>query len=210
MNKVPSEYHHLSGIYRIVNTINGKCYVGSAVHFRLRRQMHVDSLRTGTHHSGHLQNAWNKYGEQNFVFEVLLVIEDKEKLIYFEQKYMDWYQSYEREFGYNISPTAGSCLGSKRTEETSRKQSRSLREMYRCMTETERLSRFAKLKGIPKSESARAKMSAYGKIRKYSPETRAKMSASASRRRASPETRKKMSEKIKQSWIERRRKKNGE
>lgn len=49
-----------SGIYEIVNTINGKRYVGSAVSLKRRWVDHRRDLRAGKHHSRHLQNAWAK------------------------------------------------------------------------------------------------------------------------------------------------------
>jgi len=51
-----------SGIYQIKNTLNGKFYVGSAVNIKQRWSTHISSLNKNNHHSGHLQNAWNKYG----------------------------------------------------------------------------------------------------------------------------------------------------
>ena len=60
--------------------MNGKKYVGSAVNFKRRRRKHRKSLRKGTHHSPHLQNAWNKYGEDNFKFDVLEYVEDLKEL----------------------------------------------------------------------------------------------------------------------------------
>lgn len=58
-------------IYKIRNLINGKFYVGSAQDTRSRFRQHRRLLRKGTHHCKHLQNAWNKYGEDLFKFEVV-------------------------------------------------------------------------------------------------------------------------------------------
>ena len=51
-----------SGIYEILNTANGKRYIGSAVHFARRWYLHCWKLNRGEHHSAKLQNAWNKHG----------------------------------------------------------------------------------------------------------------------------------------------------
>ena len=60
-----------SGIYAIVNTVNGKRYVGSAKRFRTRWNAHRAALNKGLHHSRHLQSAWNKYGAEAFVFTII-------------------------------------------------------------------------------------------------------------------------------------------
>jgi group I intron endonuclease len=58
-------------IYKIVNTVNGKFYVGSTTNTRERFRTHRNRLRRNRHHAPHLQAAWNKYGEAAFVFHVV-------------------------------------------------------------------------------------------------------------------------------------------
>lgn len=60
-----------SGIYKIRNIVNDKLYVGSSCSMQERKTKHIRDLRLNKHHSPKLQNAWNKYGENNFVFEVI-------------------------------------------------------------------------------------------------------------------------------------------
>ena len=108
----------LIGIYRIVNNVNGKCYVGSAVNLNNRWRTHKGPLRKNKHGNSYFQNAWNKYGEENFIFEILEYVFDKKDLIKTEQYYIDWLDSANREFGYNICKVAGSTLGKKHTEKT--------------------------------------------------------------------------------------------
>lgn len=60
-----------SGIYKIINVINNKFYVGSAVDLRRRKTRHFSELRTGKHNNAHLQAAWNKYGEKAFTFVIV-------------------------------------------------------------------------------------------------------------------------------------------
>jgi group I intron endonuclease len=59
------------GIYKIINIINNKFYVGSAVNFTERKRKHWWMLRRGTHANKHLQAAWEKYGEQAFTFVIV-------------------------------------------------------------------------------------------------------------------------------------------
>lgn len=79
-------------LYSIENKVNGKCYIGSTVNLKSRWVAHKTTLRHGKHHSFVLQRAWNKHGESNFEFKLLLICEPKDKIDY-ENKLMK-YQSY--------------------------------------------------------------------------------------------------------------------
>ena len=62
----------MGSIYKIINVVNGKLYIGSTMHkFSKRKSEHLTALRKGYHFNSHLQSAWNKYGEENFIFEIL-------------------------------------------------------------------------------------------------------------------------------------------
>lgn len=74
----------MTGIYRIKNKINDKCYIGSSVNFDDRKNLHFSLLRRGIHHSIILQRAYDKYGLEFLSFEVLEHCE-KEILIEREQ-----------------------------------------------------------------------------------------------------------------------------
>ena len=111
-----------AGIYRILNTVTGKYYIGSANNFRKRYKKHINQLRNNKHHSIYLQRSFNKHGEDLFIFEVVETIPkdeliDNTYLIDVEQIWLDTYQPYRKENGYNICPTAGSCKGIKHTAE---------------------------------------------------------------------------------------------
>jgi group I intron endonuclease len=75
-------------IYRIRNVVNGKFYVGSTVNTRERFRTHRNKLRRGAHHTPHLQAAWNKYGEECFVFEVVEHVERLEDLQAAEDRWL--------------------------------------------------------------------------------------------------------------------------
>lgn len=105
-----------SGIYQIQSKIKpDRIYVGSAVYVTERRRIHLHDLRLNKHHSGRLQNHYNKYGEEDLVFSVLCKCE-KEQLIQFEQYFIDFYHPY-----FNICQIAGSLLGTKRSPEVREK-----------------------------------------------------------------------------------------
>ena len=104
-----------TGIYRIRNTLNGKAYIGSACDIRRRWNEHRSMLARGTHHSRHLQAAWNLYGADAFVFDVVELC-DEASIIEREQARLD----VERP-AYNVHPCARNSLGRKLTEETKAK-----------------------------------------------------------------------------------------
>jgi len=60
-----------SGIYQIRNLVNGNRYVGSAKNLRRRQTVHLSALRHNRHVNPHLQNVFNKYGKEAFVFEIV-------------------------------------------------------------------------------------------------------------------------------------------
>ena len=76
------------GIYRIRNLINNKVYIGSTKNMKLRWAKHKALLRHNKHQNTHLQSAWNKYGEDAFVFEVIEECKT-EDLISREQFFID-------------------------------------------------------------------------------------------------------------------------
>jgi group I intron endonuclease len=89
------------GIYSITNKINGKRYIGKSENIKGRWKGHKSELRHNKHHCEHLQLAWNKYGEDSFVFEKICEVWDVNNLRKIEQTFIDLYKSYDGRFGYN-------------------------------------------------------------------------------------------------------------
>ena len=88
------------GVYKIINTINGKVYIGSSKDISRRWNEHIYSLDVNAHHNKKLQNAWNKYGRQNFKFEIIEECDEKNQFER-EQYYIDLYKPFLND-GYNI------------------------------------------------------------------------------------------------------------
>lgn len=97
------------GIYKILNKINNKFYVGSSNNIKRRWMHHITYLNGGYHANVYLQNAWNKYGQQAFDFILLEEIDEPELLVK-EQKYLDIYRQETPNLIYNISLIAGSPM----------------------------------------------------------------------------------------------------
>lgn len=100
----------ICGIYKIENLVNSKIYVGSSINIYSRWYDHKITLKKNVHINKHLQRAHNKYGIDNFSFEVVEKCE-KEDLLIREQYWMDYYKSYSKDNGYNICSIAGSSIG---------------------------------------------------------------------------------------------------
>lgn len=105
------------GVYIIENKINNKVYIGASKDTYNRLCDHKVMLRGNNHHNIHLQSAFNKYGEENFIFDTL---EDcDEQFIYSQENYWcKMLNTHDRNHGYNIDPTApnGKCAVSDETK----------------------------------------------------------------------------------------------
>ena len=165
-------------VYQFRHLASGKVYVGSATNPHKRRGDHVRELRNGTHHSRYFQHAYDKYGEDAFVFEIIEPVLFCEDLTTRETYWIKTLRAAERSHGYNVLPTAGSPLGAKRTDEERAKMSKRSKERF-------------------EDPSARAKASAAQKKRFTDPEERAKRSAQARAQWADPANRTRKSEQAK-------------
>jgi len=94
----------MKGIYEIKNKINGKKYIGSSIDLEKRIYHHKNVLKNNKHKNSHLQYAWNKYGEENFEFNILEYCDDK--ILELEQKYIDE-EDFENLYNINLLATGG-------------------------------------------------------------------------------------------------------
>lgn len=110
-------------IYRITNMANGKYYIGSAESFARRVWQHRYDLKRGVHKNPKLQAAWDKYGEDMFVFEVIEEIPADRNTFDIENTYL--MKCVGNPDCYNINVDAYvPRLGIPHTEETKAKLSR--------------------------------------------------------------------------------------
>jgi len=101
------------GIYKITNKTNKKVYIGSSMNIKARISKHKSQLRNKKHRNGHLQNSWNKHGEDSFNFEIIETVKTFELLLEREQFYLD-----NTKNKYNILSKAYASYGYKHSEET--------------------------------------------------------------------------------------------
>lgn len=187
----------LSGIYAIVNKINFKVYVGSAVDLKQRKWDHLKDLRKNRHYNSKLQNAWNKYGEENFVFDVLEFVEHKENLLNAEQFWIDFSNCVK--IGYNINPNACSRLGAIVSEETRKKIGDKSRGRFVSEETKKKLSELHTGKQV--SQETRKKQSAAIKNSEKAIAHRKRMSEARKGTKLSEETKKKISDALRKRKI---------
>ena len=108
------ETNNLKVIYKILNKINNKFYIGSTVNHKKRISEHKRALNKNRHHNSILQNAWNKYGKDSFEFIIIEHVEQREQLLKREQYYLD---NLKPE--YNIATNSSApMLGKKHSKES--------------------------------------------------------------------------------------------
>jgi group I intron endonuclease len=184
-------------IYKIINTINGKFYVGSTTNTRERFRTHRNKLRRGAHHCPHLQAAWNKYGENNFLFRVIEDIPQNASLQEAEDRWLgEWVGKPEC---YNAGLRSGApwrgikkedhpCYGREKSDEERARIAAGLKAAYAAdpschprlgkqhSDETKETIRQAKLAnptkawlGLSRDEATKAKISAAQKGKPKAP-----------------------------------------
>lgn len=135
------------GIYKITNKLNGKVYIGQSVDIDTRWRQHINAKDNFAIH-----RAIQKYGKENFKFEVLLEC-PVDMLNVWERDMIALYDCISPN-GYNL--TEGG-------------------EGYKCSDET-RLKMSNIRKGKNRSEETKIKISNAQKGKHHSEETRLKMS----------------------------------
>jgi group I intron endonuclease len=122
------------GIYRIKNLVNGKCYYGSSKQIEKRFDRHKRELKNNIHINCILQRAWDKYGEDNFLFEIVEKC-DINVLLEREQRYLD----LQPDYNIGITSSGGDNLTKNPNKNNIvKKITESVKRRYDLMTDEEK------------------------------------------------------------------------
>jgi len=157
------------GIYKIINVINNKFYVGSAEDFTRRKRVHWWMLRRGTHANKHLQSAWAKYKEQAFTFVIVEELNEIADILAAENVWLK--EHVGKIYCYNIamdatSPQTGmygeknSMFGKTFTHTEDAKARIGAAAKLRIQTEEEKVKRRKSMQGHIVPASVKEKISA--------------------------------------------------
>jgi group I intron endonuclease len=96
-----------SGIYKIINRVNNKVYIGKTKNFykRYRKYNYAIKNRLTKHVNEYMLNSILKYGIDNFRFEIIEIIHPKKDQKYISKReiyWMDMHDSLNRKKGYNL------------------------------------------------------------------------------------------------------------
>ena len=165
-SRILTENKDKAVVYRWVNNINNKTYIGISINLPIRLHKYY-SVKHLAKHKTPIHNTLLKYGFENFTLEILEYCENGINLVVREQYYLDLLKPE-----YNILGQAGSSLGFKHKAETleffytsrkaseETKQNLSLAATGRVLTEEDKKKISDARKGINLSNEIRAKISA--------------------------------------------------
>lgn len=105
----------MTGIYKITCLPTNKSYIGQSISIKRRWATHKRELAAGIHYNKYLQRAYDKYGKENFTYEILELC-SKDKLNEREQFYIKIFDSFENGYnsdlgGHNTSGEANPMAG---------------------------------------------------------------------------------------------------
>lgn len=149
------------GIYKIINLVDGKIYIGSCAEFKRRSTQHHSALKSNRHSNKHLQASFNKYGTDAFLFEAVEPIEGsklsrttrEEDLLQEQIDLGNWNNCYN--FQQKPKSNERNCF-SKSPELTRQRLSKAQRKRYSKPEERKKISEG--LKGRTVSKKTRKKI----------------------------------------------------
>lgn len=120
-------------IYRILNKITQKCYIGESKCLNVNRRwnQHKKTIENNKGYCPVLRDAVIKYGIENFIFTVIVVCFDDDRFKY-EKEYIQKYNSVVPN-GYNVTnggEGGGGFQGKKHSEEVKNKIKNTLKQKY--------------------------------------------------------------------------------
>lgn len=114
----------LCGIYKLVNTVTGQCYVGQSQRMQKRIKEHFRLLRLNKHPNQHLQRSYNKYGASAFYGAVEVECADLKELDTLEETFLQGQAWFDEPTVYNIADFAKAPMRGKQHSEEVRQRIR--------------------------------------------------------------------------------------
>lgn len=112
-----------AGIYRIVDSSTGQCYIGQSRRLKKRIAEHFRLLRKGIHPNRHLQRAYGIAGPSAFKAEVEVECEDPSDMDAIEEAFLSGEARFDNSpFLFNVSHTARMPMQGRSHTEESRRQ----------------------------------------------------------------------------------------
>jgi group I intron endonuclease len=169
----------ISGIYTITNLINNKIYIGESKNVLDRLSGHKTLLKQNKHENIYLQRAWNKYGIENFKFELLEECNEEFRKST-ENYWCNLLNTHNSKYGYNLRKTTPNGY-SKHSEETKKKIGIANKGKEHSKEFKEAVSK--RMLGTNMPEEVKRKISEKMKGRITSPEARLKLKVPKSKKR---------------------------
>jgi group I intron endonuclease len=110
-----NDFNKMNGyIYCFENIKNNKKYFGYSNNIHRRYGEHMRDLKNNVHDNAHMQNVYNKYGSDIFVFYISELCDEnilKQKEIY----YIALFDTTNKKLGYNMTKGGDGIVGLERT-----------------------------------------------------------------------------------------------
>jgi group I intron endonuclease len=106
-------------IYILQNVINNKIYVGESNNPINRIKYHKLTAKTKKkNHYSYIHEAIDKYGEDNFTFDVIEEFQTETEALEAETFWIQFFRSWDKDFGYNKTLGNKGIKGFKHSNET--------------------------------------------------------------------------------------------
>lgn len=124
-------------VYRIINIINNKCYIGQTNNIKRRVRKHKNDSRI---YNTILYRSIRKYGIDSFRVDVLCICDDKQELDEMEFHYIRQYKSRQFEVGYNLTDGGEGTNGYITTDEHKENISKALKGVVHSNEHNKKIS----------------------------------------------------------------------
>lgn len=127
--KIDITLKKIVGVYKITNTINNKSYIGSSVDVYQRGCMYRHLYKRKKLHNKHLQASIQKYGYDNFIFELLHKCENNISVFELHQLEQFYINKFNPEYNKRTIVDTNHLIS--HSQETKDKISKSLKKSFK-------------------------------------------------------------------------------